>query len=107
MIDLSKCTELVNGWPIVYGPERISSNKTYPWCAVIANNSGDWEVLSFTEDGCWGANTSYDLKLPEPEWVYGSFVYQSGNIVFCPLPEEKATHRYQAGKYETMEKIDE
>ena len=108
-MDLSKCTELVNGLQILLGPDMDPLDECWPWqCVVKIGNS--FEVLNFddrgVEDGTWGPD--YSFKLPEPEWMYGCFFKAiTGTLYFELCVRGDATHRYQAGKPETMEKIDE
>lgn len=114
MTDLSKCTELVNKLPILYGPVGYAGDEYWPWqCVVQIGNS--LEVLNFSsngvEEGAWGED--YNLKLPEPEWIYVE-PYGDGHLLLA-RSKSVATHRYQAGdpttmeevKPETMERVDE
>jgi hypothetical protein len=107
VIDLSKCTELVNGWPIVYGPERKNVASTYPWQAVVDRplREGGLCVLSFTDEGkLWQVEGSVkDLKLPEQEFIY---LERSPDGGLTPtLSIYAATHRYRDDDPTTMEAV--
>jgi hypothetical protein len=106
VIDLSKCTELVNGWPILYGPTRTKEDPTYPWNALVREPTGFWEIYSFNDDGFWHESNiepELNLKLPDPEWVYLEPTPDGG---LTPTPSiYAATHRYRDGDQSTMEAV--